>query len=119
MLVWLIALLMWLAAWTGVAEPSPAQEARLDRLTTAVEALVPPDPFVVLANRVEVGVAEGDDWWANDLCIEYGTPQGARERCRRIYISEETNDHLQRVDAAISECWTEARIGAPLPDCWR
>ena len=66
------------------------------------------------------------DWTVPDpmlarLCITYTAPGGVLERCERVGLVPAGDDLAEPapVYAATVECWETARIGDPLPDCWR
>lgn len=66
------------------------------------------------------------DWTVPDpmlarLCITYTVPGGVLERCERVGLVPAGDDLAEPapVYAATVECWETARIGDPLPDCWR
>ena len=49
-------------------------------------------------------------------CITYKSPAGAQERCRQLSFGGAPTTDEER---AIARCYKTARIGDPLPDCWR
>ena len=51
-----------------------------------------------------------------EACITYTSPAGVQERCEALRLNNAPPTDLQRER---SQCWQQARIGEPLPDCWR
>ncbi len=52
-----------------------------------------------------------------EACITYTSPSGVQERCR-LMATRGPGGEAEMIED-VGPCWDLARIGAPLPDCWR
>lgn len=98
-----------LLAWAALGEPWPTFAQPEPRV---VEVEVPvAGAWIVLA--VERPIRVVGTGVLVEACITYTTPGGQQETCRQTQIGPDL--HF----GEIAECWDQARIGSPLPDCWR
>ena len=51
-----------------------------------------------------------------DSCLTYTAPGGPQQTCHAIDYRDSDSTPQQR---EYMRCWNQARIGDPLPDCWR
>lgn len=51
-----------------------------------------------------------------EACISYISPLGERQRCEMLAAQ---GGGTSAYGKAAGECWDTARIGDPLPECWR
>lgn len=71
-----------------------------------------PDDWIVLAHDQPIRVV--GQGVVFEGCITYSTPAGPQQTCKPTGIGRWGNSYQD--DA---ECWRQARIGEPLPGCWR
>ncbi|MCY3919296.1 MAG: hypothetical protein OXG38_05760 [Chloroflexi bacterium] len=81
----------------------------------AVEAPPPAPAWTVLTREGPLLRIIGQNG-VLEACITYTSPAGVQERCEMLRLNNDEPTSLQRER---SRCWQEARIGEPLPDCWR
>ena len=80
----------------------------------AIEDAPPAFEWTVLSRERWVERRIGDTHWL-DACLTYATPAGTQRRCRPFITGGVPRELTEAADA----CWLTARIGDPLPDCWR
>ena len=96
-----------------------ATSAIHDRIDTLENRAVPapePEPtWIVLARERPVIRVVGQGVIL-EACITYTSPAGEQTRCGITRLGDQSPNAEM---LAIGACYDEARIGDPLPDCWR
>lgn len=108
-----LALVLLLAlAWGAIGEPWPSFAQPKPQV---VEVEVPvAGAWIVLA--LDQPVRMLGNGGLIEACITYTTPAGTQETCKHGTWS---GGGESDVDEAVWRCFGEARIGDPLPACWR
>lgn len=88
---------------------------RIEALERQADAPPPAPEWTVLSRQGPVFRPAGGVLTA-EACITYTSPAGRQERCEVVGVSGTERTARQ---STLSACWDGARIGEPLPDCWR
>ena len=126
MLELLIALIMLIAQVFGVGIAAELEgrigvlEDRIAALEARSVAAQPSEQrLAVISTHTEDGGYVDPDVF--DMCIVYATVAGPQTKCAAGAVG--TLEQFPAGTAALLQanmtCWHEARIGEPLPDCWR
>ena len=97
------------------------QLASLTARIATLEAQPEPDPAFIVANYYAGQATRRAGGSQNDLCISYTVPGGLQERCKTIHWKDGVDGQrtLEEFFEPTVDCYVSARIGEPLPDCWR
>ena len=89
---------------------------RIDALENRAAPAPEPEPtWIVLSREGPIVRVVGQNGIL-EACVTYTSPAGEQERCGILRIN---NDPVTEHQQEVYDCYNTARIGDPLPDCWR